>query len=151
MIEISAVLLNKYGLFGVMIVTFISYSIIPFPSEAAVIGVATVINPYYVLIFALIGSTFGVILNYYTGLKGVKRILPKKISKIYKKADKIFDKYGEVSILLFGWLPFIGDSLTILAGTFEMNFGKFLIYSTIGRLIFLIAVIIIGVSIFGMI
>lgn len=143
---IDLTILSNYGLIGVFITTFLSYSIIPLPSEFIIIGVSLIQNPVYVFIVALIGSTLGSITTYYIGFKGVRNLVPKKESKTLKKAEMMFDKYGHLSILFFSWLPFIGDPLILLAGSLKMNFWKFLTYSTIVRAVYLFIVIWFGVS-----
>lgn len=127
---------NNYGFLGVFIITLIAYSILPFPSEAGIIAASTFLNPYLVLLVAFIGSTIGIITSYIIGLNGLRKIIEKKNTKITRKAKKLFNKYGHLSILLFSWFPFIGDPLIILAGSFKMNFWKFLIYSIPGRILY---------------
>jgi membrane protein YqaA with SNARE-associated domain len=43
-----------------------------------------------------------------------------------------FIKYGKWSLLL-GWVPFIGDPITFVAGTFRYSFFPFLILVSIGK------------------
>lgn len=146
MIGVDLTFLNKYGLIGLLIITFISYSIIPFPSEAAITASSIIFNPFYVMIFALVGSTIGSLTNYYIGHKGIKKLFRKK-SGINQKTINLFKKHGAWSIIIFGCLPLIGEPLTILAGSFEMNFWKFLLYSTIGKIIYFTILILFGVGI----
>ncbi len=144
MIDINSPLVNQYGLFGVFLITLISYSIIPFPSEAAIVASTLFFNPYFIFISAFLGSTFGVLTSYYLGFHG-KKIVSKKVKSKYGiKARKAFDKYGSISILFFGWLPLIGDPLMIVAGTMEMKLWKFLIYSSIGRAVYFVVIIAAG-------
>ena len=142
---LDLIFLNKYGLIGLLIINFIAYSIIPFPSEAAIIASLIIFNPFQVFIVSLIGSTLGGITSYYIGHKGIKRIFKRK-SKINKKAKRIFKKYGSLSILLFSSLPIIGDPLIVLAGSLEMPFWKFSAYSLINRIIYLSIMVIFGIG-----
>lgn len=139
--------LNSYGLAGVLLITFLAFTILPFPYEAAIIIATLANNPFYVLLFAFIGSMLGSLTNYYFGLKGVRKLLPKKKSKLKINARKIFDKYGNLSVLLFSWFPLIGDPIIILAGGFKMKLSKFLIYASIGRIIYFSLLIWFGVGI----
>ena len=43
-----------------------------------------------------------------------------------------FMKYGKWSLLL-GWVPFIGDPITFVAGTFRYSFFPFLILVSVGK------------------
>ena len=145
MVIFDQVFLNKYGLLGLLITTFISYSIIPVPSEAVILASLVLFNPFYTFIFTLIGSTLGSITNYHIGHKGIKRLL-KKESKISQKARKIFRKHETLSILLLSGFPLIGDPLIVLAGSLEMPFWKFFIYSTINKIIYFSVLIIFGIG-----
>ncbi|MEK6925834.1 MAG: VTT domain-containing protein [Nanoarchaeota archaeon] len=146
MVDIALAFFNELGLLGVFIVTFLSYSIIPFPSEFSIVAASWFFKSGYVLLFALAGSILGSLSSYYIGYKGIRRFFPKKGSKALGKVEKIVDKYGPLSLFLFGWLPFIGDPLIIIAGSLRMNFWKFLVYSTLARAIYFIIVIWFGVS-----
>lgn len=145
-------LVQNYGPFGLTLATFIAYSIIPFPSEAVIIAATAVMNPYKIFLFAIIGAILGGILNYYIGYGGIhlyrkwrnKKMPPKGEGK----AEKTFHKYGPISLLLFGWVPVIGDPLVIASGALRLDFKKFFIYSTTGRAIYIAILITIGHAIF---
>lgn len=144
--EVATTLIMKYGLIGVFITTLVSYSIIPFPSEAAIIAATFFLNPIYVGLFAFAGGTIGSLTNYYIGKKGIRKIVKEKYkeTKWKEKAKKIFSKFGPASIILFSNFPLIGDPLMIIAGSFDMKIIKFLIYSSISKIIYIILVISLG-------
>ncbi len=146
---LTSSLLSNYGLFGLFLVNFLSYSIIPLPSEAATVFSAIIFNPYITFVVAFVGATVGTLTNYYIGLKGIRKFMPEKKSKTRKRANEIFRKYGNVGILFFSWLPIIGDPLTIVAGSFKMNFWKFLVYTSVGKAVYIALTIILGHSIFS--
>lgn len=146
MIELSSItvdLINQYGLLGVFFAHLLAYSIIPFPSEAAIIGAALVIDPVFVILAALLGSTLGSLTNYLIGKKGIKRFMNHK-SRWYKRSLHLFETYGGLSIVLLGNFPLIGDPLMIIAGSFEMKLSRFLLYSTIGKTLYFILIILVG-------
>ncbi len=135
-------LITDYGLASIFIAAFLSYSIFPIPPiEPLIILSLKHFNAYTILITSILGSTFGSILNYIIGLKGIRVFLLKKFSKTEKKARKIFEKFGPTSIVLLGWAPVVGNPLVIVAGTLKMKFWKFLIYSTLGKIWYFIFVI----------
>ena len=134
-------LIDNYGIWGILISNFLSYSILPFPSDAVIVLGVNFFNPYTVLFTSLIGSTLGSISNYFIGLKGIRIFFIKRLSKKEKKAEKLFNRFGPVSIVLFSWLPIIGDPLIIAAGTLKMKFWKFLLFSTLGKLWYFILLI----------
>ena len=141
MVQFLTSLIENYGLLGIFIGTFLSYSILPLPSEPILILGINFFNPYAVLFVSLLGSTLGSISNYFIGLRGIRTFLIKRASKKEKKARKLFKKWGPISIVLFSWLPIIGDPLFIIAGTLKMKFWKFLLYSTLGKLWYFILLI----------
>ncbi len=137
MYEFIEVLIINYGLIGILIGTFLSYSILPLPTDAVIVLGVSFINPYAVLFASLLGSTLGSVSNYFIGLKGIRTFLIKRSSKKEEKAQRLFRKWDSISLVLFSWLPFIGDPLFIIAGTLKMKFWKFLLYSTLGKLWYL--------------
>jgi len=136
-------LLANYGLLGIFVSSLLAYSIVPFPSEATMLAAMLYFKPIPIIAVALLGSTLGSITNYVIGHKGIKRHIEKQ-SKWYKKAKRMFDKHSGWSIVIFGNFPLIGDPLMIIAGSFNMNFFKFLFYSTIGKIIYFTTLIYIG-------
>ncbi|KQV42470.1 hypothetical protein ASE23_15920 [Rhizobium sp. Root73] len=49
-----------------------------------------------------------------------------------KRAEALFGRYGR-PILLFSWLPVVGDPLTLVAGLLRTPFPVFIVYVTIGK------------------
>lgn len=141
MVEFVSYLITNYGLLGLFITSFVSFSIFPIPPiEVFIVLSLNFFNPYIVFFTTLVGSTFGSILNYFIGIKGIRRFVNKS-SKKERKAEKVFKKWGPMSIVLFGWMPIIGNPLVIIAGTLRMNFWKLVLYSTIGKIWYFILVI----------
>tara|TARA_E500000331_G_C16894229_1_gene556076 strand:- start:9 stop:344 length:336 start_codon:yes stop_codon:yes gene_type:complete len=76
---------------------------------------------------SVISWLFGYFINYFIN----KPWFP--INKyLLQKANSIFKKYGKWS-LLFSWVPFIGDPIAFVAGTFRYNLIFFLIFVSIGK------------------
>jgi len=114
---------------------FISATLLPFGSEALFIYDVTQGHNFYILlIVATFGNSLGAIVNYFIGLKGEEFLIKKRYLKEEKiiKTKKYFDKYGSF-IILFAWLPIIGDPLTFIAGVLKFNFKIFLILVVIGK------------------
>jgi len=128
-------LIEQLGLLGLFFNTLLSASIIPFPSEPAILLAAKLFDKNLVFIVALIGGVIGAITNYYIGLKGLHGYLVKRDPKNEKKAQKLLGKYGPTILIITPWIPFVGDPLMIVAGALRMDFKKFLIIAFIGRTI----------------
>ena len=136
-------------------VGFMVATIVPFGSEAyfASLLIMKQYNGLFLLIAAslgnVLGSAFNWICGYYANYFINKKWFPIK-QKHIDKASKIFNKYGKWSLLL-GWVPFIGDPITFVAGTFRYSFLPFLLLVSIGkvgRYIFVYFAVIWGMNIF---
>ena len=118
-------------------VSFLVATIIPFGSEmyfATLLAMGNY-NSLLLLIAASIGNILGSVFNwicgYYAAYFLKKKWFPIKQKQI-DKASIFFTKYGKWSLLL-GWVPFIGDPITFVAGTFRYSFLPFLILVSIGK------------------
>ena len=136
-------------------VGFMVATIVPFGSEVyfASLLIMKQYNGLFLLIAAslgnVLGSAFNWICGYYANYFINKKWFPIK-QKHIDKASKIFNKYGKWSLLL-GWVPFIGDPITFVAGTFRYSFLPFLLLVSIGkvgRYIFVYFAVIWGMNIF---
>ena len=113
-------------------------TIIPFGSEAYLASLI-ILGKYSIpllLISASLGNILGSVLNwicgYYSNYFIKKKWFPVSQKKI-DKASLFFERYGKWSLLL-GWVPFIGDPITFVAGTFKYPFLIFLIFVSIGKI-----------------
>ena len=118
--------------------SFFVATIIPFASEAYLISLI-ILNKHNILLLLIsaslgniLGSVFNWICGYYSNYFIKKKWLPIKQKKI-DKASFFFKKYGKWSLLL-GWVPFIGDPITFVAGTLKYPFFPFLFLVSIGKI-----------------
>ncbi len=120
--------LETYGLVGLFGVTFVSSTIIPFPSEAAVLYCSQHFSIYQVLIIATIGNSLGGTTNYFLGQFARK----KWMKKTTPKAEKLVNKYGAWAAWL-SWVPFIGDPLMIALGVYQTKKIPTFLFMTLGK------------------
>ena len=139
--SIEAVLLN-YGYPGLFLASFLASTILPFGSEGIVmLLIYKGFNVISVVMVASAGNFLGACTSYYIGLKGgvyverLLRISPEDIGK----AEKYFSRYGSV-VLLFTWLPLIGDALTVASGILRMRFPVFAVFVFAGKFLRYLAV-----------
>ena len=133
---------SELGLVGLFFGLFLSYSIIPLLSDAAILIAAAVYNPITLFIITFISATLGSITSYYIGLKGIRFFVKKNMHpKNEKRARKFFRKWGPMSLLLLSWTPMLGDPLIIVAGTLKMGFWKFLLYTSISKVVYFVVLI----------
>jgi membrane protein YqaA with SNARE-associated domain len=127
-----------WALFGS---AFISSTLLPGGSEALVLlGIRDYpSNLWLIIAVATVGNTLGALVTYAMG-----RLFPNKV----KKPDlKWLERFGYL-LLLFTWVPVIGDGFCLGAGWMRMKFwpvslliliGKFMRYAAIactGNLLF---------------
>ena len=134
--SLESMLLN-YGYQGLFLASFLASTILPFGSEGILIYlVQKKFNIPALVLVASVGNFLGACTSYYIGLKGrgfvetYLRFDPKDI----EKAEKIFLKYGPF-VLLFTWLPFIGDAITVASGILRFKFWIFCILVFTGKFI----------------
>ena len=104
---------------------------------------------------ATAGSVVGAIALYYIGKifnkERLKKLISGKLGKILRlktsdidKADEWFDTKGNKTVFFCRFVPLIRSLISIPAGMSEMPIPKFLLYTTIGSLIWNFVLILVG-------
>ena len=124
-------------LFGVFSAAFLSATLLVGLSEAALVLAAGQPGAPLMALFlaATAGNVLGAIVNFVLGrflLRFENRRWFPVSAVNRKRAETLFGRYGQ-PILLFSWLPIVGDPLTLVAGLLRTPFPTFLIYVTIGK------------------
>lgn len=158
--ELMISLMSKYGYLAVFSLVAIENIFPPIPSEVILLGggfLTTTIglNIVIMIIAATLGSLVGAIVLYYIGKifnqERLKKIISGKIGKVLRlkekdieKADEWFDNKGNKTVFFCRFIPIVRSLISIPAGMSEMPIVKFLIYTTVGSLIWNSILIIIG-------
>jgi membrane protein YqaA with SNARE-associated domain len=131
-----------YGLYGILIVSFLAATILSLSSEVVVsLAFYSSLSKSEVLLFATIGNSLACLLNYFIGyyifIKFNNKFFKIFFIKFHLPSEKdlsyrLVQKYN-IFALLASWLPIIGDSITILVGYFKFPFLLFSIITTILR------------------
>ena len=132
-------LIFDFGLLGLFLITVASTSLIPFPYEPAAVLALNSFSPILIFIVVFLGTVCGSSINYFIGLKGIKRFM--KTPKEERKAEKWFNRWGQWIVIIIPLTPFIGDPLALVAGTLDMNYKKFLTFLSLGIIIKLVILI----------
>jgi membrane protein YqaA with SNARE-associated domain len=127
----------EWGLLGLFFVCFLAATIIPFPSETAVLFFLQSgdYSTTWILVIASLGNCIGGSTNYFLGYFG-RKILSKKQ---FLKSESVVQKYGFWSAA-FSWVPIIGDPLLILLGIYKVSLGKTMLLMCFGKVARYIAV-----------
>jgi membrane protein YqaA with SNARE-associated domain len=107
---------------------FLAATFLPFSSEVAfVAALANGMELSTAMIAASSGNILAIILNYWFGYWLYEKTEQKlRASKSGTWSLEYGAKYGYF-ILLFSWLPVIGDPLTLVAGVLRLNFVWFVV------------------------
>jgi membrane protein YqaA with SNARE-associated domain len=125
------------GYVGLFVAAFLAATFLPISSEAVLAGVdAMDIYPdSMLLLVATVGNTLGSVLNWVGGRYCLKwqdrKWFPIKKDRL-DQASAWFTRYGAWT-LLFSWLPFVGDPLTLAAGIFRINLLLFVPLVALGK------------------
>ncbi|HEX2987880.1 MAG TPA: DedA family protein, partial [Chloroflexota bacterium] len=118
---------------------------IPLPSEiimplAGWMVYRGVFDFWIAVIAGTVGNTLGSTIAYWVGSIGGRPIIAKYGRYVLISehdldiADRWFAKYGHSAVLFSRLLPVVRTFISFPAGVTRMNFGKFVLYSTLGAL-----------------
>ena len=116
---------------GLFLSSFLSATILPGQSEIALTSLIILNNHSisFLVTIASLGNVLGSLFNWFIGCK-LERFKKKKWFPVtdlqLKKASNWYHKYGKWTLLL-SWVPFIGDSITIVAGIFRVPIMYFIL------------------------
>ena len=131
------------GYLGVGIAMAIESACIPLPSEIILPMAGWMVSReamdfWLVVIAGTLGNTLGSIIAYWVGALGGRPLLERYGRYILisrhdmEVADRWFAKYGEATVFFSRMLPVVRTFISLPAGIARMNFGKFVLYSTLG-------------------
>jgi membrane protein DedA with SNARE-associated domain len=143
LLEFSSWAMSTLGYGGVLLLMAIESACIPFPSEiimplAGYLVYLGRFNLYMVATAGAIGCNVGSWLAYEVGYRGGRPLVEKYghyvLVTTHELAitDKLFHKYGEVTILVSRMLPVIRTFIALPAGIARMPRAKFHIYTFVG-------------------
>lgn len=152
--------MEQFGYFGIFLMMALENVFPPIPSEIVLpfggfLTTSSALTPWGVITAATVGSVLGAVMLYGMGLLiDVKRmesivdrwghILRVKKRDIHK-ADAWFDRYGYWTVLFCRMVPLVRSLISIPAGMSNMNFGLFLLFTTVGTVIWNVLLITAGI------
>ena len=146
-------ILDNLNYWVVMLFMAIESSFIPFPSEVVVPPAAwKAMDPnsgmsfLLVIVFATVGADLGALINYYlakwVGRPIIYRFADSRLGhmclidrKKVEVAEEYFRKHGAASTIFGRLVPAVRQLISIPAGLAGMHVGKFLLYTTIGAVV----------------
>ncbi|MFP4514797.1 MAG: DedA family protein [Parcubacteria group bacterium] len=147
-------LVEKLDYWNITFLMTIESSFIPFPSElvippAAYLAQQGQLNLILVIVFGILGSLLGALINYVLaitlGRKILYNLVKTKVARSLlltelklKKSEQYFLKHGERSTFFGRLIPVIRQLISIPAGLAKMNIFKFCLYTFLGSSIWVI-------------
>lgn len=136
--------IGQYGYIFLAIIVFLEYLNLPgFPAgiimpAAGILVKSDELNFIYTLIISVISGLLGSFILYALGHYCGRPLLNKlqnrfpKSKKAIDKTYKYMDRYGNVGIAIARVIPVARTLISLVAGTFNVEFIKFTLYSIIG-------------------
>ncbi len=122
---------------GLFVGAFAAATILPFSSEAALVGLLLAgYPPWLLLAVASAGNIGGSALNWLLG-RFIEHYRDKPwfpvSERALERAQNWYWRYGRWSLLL-SWAPVVGDPLTVIAGVMREPFATFLFLVAIAKI-----------------
>lgn len=154
--------MESFGYFGIFLLIALENIFPPIPSEVILTfgGFMTThsdLTKVGVIFFSTLGSVFGAIILFGIGtLLDVNKLekivdrwghILRLTKKDIHKADAWFDNYGVWTVFFCRLVPLIRSLISIPAGMSRMNFWIFLVFTTLGSLIWNTILVSVGASV----
>lgn len=143
------------GYFGVFLAMAIESACIPLPSEIILpfTGYMVYLGHFELwpaTLAATLGNLFGGLVAYYAGVWGGRPFIKRYGHYFFIKekelawTERLFDRHGEVTVLVGRLLPIVRTFISLPAGIARMNPVKMSVYTVIGALPWCMFLIIAG-------
>lgn len=155
-------IMNDYGYVGILLLITLENIFPPIPSEVILtfggfLTTTTNMSVVGVVMSATIGSVLGAVILYWLGSRlDVRRleIIVNKWGHVLRltkhdihRADAWFDKYGPWTVFFCRFIPVIRSLISIPAGMSNMNFGLFLLLTTMGTFLWNVILVNLGATV----
>jgi len=154
--------MEQYGYIGIILMIALENIFPPIPSEVILtfggfMTTYTKLTIVGVIVTATLGSIIGAIILYGIGrmidVEKLEKIIDRwgKFLRVKKedirKADAWFDKYGYWAVFLCRMVPLIRSLISLPAGMSNMKFVPFLLYTTLGTLLWNTILVSVGAAV----
>lgn len=155
-------IMSQYGYIGIFLLIMLENIFPPIPSEVILTfgGYMTTqssMTEMGVILVSTAGSIVGAVILYGIGrmldVKRLEKIVDRygRVLRLTRKdiykADSWFDKYGIWTVLFCRLIPLIRSLISIPAGMSNMKFGLFLLFTTLGTLIWNTILVSVGAAV----
>ena len=134
---------HQWGYGGIVIMMAVESTIVPFPSEVALIPAGYLaaqgkMDPVLATLAGAFGSLLGASINYFVSMRLGRPIVERICGYFLIKPEKLdgtyryFARHGEISTFVGRLIPGVRHLISIPAGLARMNFARFALYTTLG-------------------
>ena len=130
--------LIDYGYWGMLLSAFLAGRVLPFSSEAVMLGLlAAGVDPVPLLIYGSIGNVMGGMVNYGLGRLGKLEWLKKYFHLKQSSIDRAYKFMGGHGAWMgfFAFLPILGSAITVVLGLTRANLPLSVFSITLGKVI----------------
>lgn len=142
--------IENWGYLAIFILTLLESACVPIPSEvtlglggalasgAVVSGIQGNLNLGWVIVIGIAGSVVGSVLAYWVGRTGGRTFVDSYGRYVLlshrdlDRAEAWFKRRGDWAVLVGRVIPVIRTFISLPAGLAEMNFSKFITFTTVG-------------------
>jgi membrane protein YqaA with SNARE-associated domain len=131
---LTLLVLPKFGLSTLFLVSFISATLLPLGSEPVLFGLIK-LNPelfWPAIAVATVGNTLGGGVSWAMGLGSHQMVDKYSHSRHHLRALDWLERIGPKACLL-SWLPIVGDPLCAVAGWLKLPFWPCMAYMAVGK------------------
>ncbi len=151
--------LGSFALIGILLIIFAECGLLIgffFPGDSLLftagllVAAGTLGTPLWLLcVLVTLAAVLGNGVGYWIGRKAGPPIFERRDSRLFKQeyVDKtyaFFDRYGTRAIVLARFVPIVRTFITVLAGVGKMDVRRYLVYSTIGGILWGTGVTLLG-------
>jgi len=155
-------IMSQYGYLGIFLLIMLENIFPPIPSEVILtfggyMTTQTDMTAMGVILISTAGSVVGALILYGIGqfldVARLEKIVDRwgRVLRLTRKdihkADAWFDKYGIWTVLFCRLIPLIRSLISIPAGMANMKFGLFLLFTTVGTLIWNTILVSVGAAV----
>lgn len=147
--------ITKYSYIGIFIALGLGILGLPIPDETLMAFIGFLVfkgklNPLYAVMFAFMGTSCGITVEYILGSKLGRFLLKRYSAKIpvnpenVRNAEIFYNKYGKYALFIGYFIPGIRHVTGIFAGTSHMSYRMFALFAYTGGLLWTITFVGIG-------
>lgn len=131
-------LLTGYGYTGMFIASLLAGSVLPFSSEAVMVGLmAAGLDPWILALYGTIGNVIGSMINYWVGHMGKTEWFERYLNvkqRDMERAERFMAGRGAL-MGFFAFVPVIGSAITVLLGLMRANLLITFLAVTAGKIV----------------